>query len=325
MAGLFQYLAFGLRVDSDVALTGLPDRIDSIEAADIVVSRTTAGRVRCNNDHATKVKNLAAGSEFGDHPHNGIFRDDDGYLLHLEYEASFVELKLDSDGRRIFWDCSEDIAIEELAVIIEGAFLCGAAALQGWQPFHGGCFRLNGRNVAVLADSGSGKSTLLLALSQLPDVQVLTDDSFVIVPQEAGWSLRFGSAALRVSDESAIAFGLEVDALRPLHRMSTKRRHVPNRVITPSDSVLDDRPIILCMSRAKVSEPSFRRMSQRRAFSQLRHHRHPEWIAVSQRATHAAALLDFVQSATVLELVIPDDLSRLADVALWISASVPTL
>lgn len=324
MATILSYLAFGLRVDSDVALAGLSVRSDSAHAADIVVSRNTDGRIRWSPERATKVKNLAAGSDFGDHPSNGIFRDDSGYLLHLEHDDSYVELHLSDCGRRISWDCSDDIAAGELAVIVEGAFLCGATALQGRQPFHGGCFRVNGRDVAVLADSGTGKSTLLLAMSQQPHVQVMTDDSFSFAESPAGWSLQFGSSALRVSDQAATAFGLDVHALRPLHRMSSKLRYLPNSVPAGLVSPTAEKPTLLCMSREQVSEPSLRPMSQRRAFSQLRHHRHPEWIDSPDRASLAQKMLDFVDSAHIFELVVPDDLDRLPEIASWICEAVPS-
>jgi hypothetical protein len=272
--------------------------------------------------NGTKIKNLAEGTAYGQHPANGIFETNQGYRLQLVHGNSSVGVLLEHDGGTIYWDCTDDIDPSEIGVLIAGTFVSAAAALHGIQPVHGSTVQIAETQLALVAPSGVGKSTLTLALGLLDGVSVVTDDAFsfrsLIEPGEAG--LVGGSRAIRVAPESAAALRVDNAKLEYAHRMMSKRLFVP-----PESSAADKpggRPQVAVLARGDVSKPHRKTLDDRSAFATLMANRHPEWLRTEPSPAFARCVLEVIENKPVWQVTVPDSLDTLDETARWLRAQV---
>lgn len=320
--------AFGLVIDTDISLLGLPSfekhTAGSQRGFENTVSvRRAAYELRFEPAPTSeKVHNVAPGSSFGDRPGNGIFRASDGYLLHLEEENEAVFVWLSADGTSIRYG---GVGADEgdFPPLIAGTFLSAAAALRGRTPLHGSCLQYNGRFIAILAASGTGKSSLSAALARQPNVTVWTDDAVAIDRgDDAPWCLRFGSRAVRIDAPLAARLDIPRSQLGPMHRMSSKYLWLSENPWQTSVQTTPTPPIVVLLERRECEGPTLRQASDQEAFAELIRHRHPPWLEMDSagKRRFAENALRLVTESHVLQLVVPDDRDKLPDVASWLLA-----
>ena len=211
-----RYLAYGVVVESDVALGVPPDP----RPADILVARM---------ESPVRTRSVAWLDRDSD-PDLSVGLVPGGFYLRFHKEAEFV---VSADGRSLHWFAVAGLS-DTLVHLLLDQVLPRALTRLGRVILHGSCVARDDHGcLAICGVSGAGKSTIAAAL-MARGFRVVADDCVVVqepgipplvVPAYPG--LRLSATSIRVSGLT----GLEVHG--PVSRHSTKMRIAP-----PSDSGL---------------------------------------------------------------------------------------
>ena len=188
------YSAFGLRVDSDLDLSGFEPRRPSPDGADVVVR---AGPVRTGSDGGGRVG-----------------ADADGVL-----SASVW------DGRELTVDVDPTADPLYVSAVVTGELFSVVLRQRGMLVLHGSGVSKDGQAVGFIGDSGWGKSTLAASLVER-GWELLTDDLLVVDGLGPGGipTAVPTHPSMRLSSEAVERVGAADQAHGQAHALTTKVR-----------------------------------------------------------------------------------------------------
>jgi hypothetical protein len=179
---MFHYSSFGLAVDSEVELQGLPPGTGE---PDIVIRLGQVPR-------APRMTTM-----------------DDEIALHARGGAFHIK-----QGREIIVDPPPGVDPAVLRVLLMGRMMAFLLRQRGWLPLHASGIEIQGQAVLFLGASGSGKSTTAAAF-HARGYQVITDDVGAVRIVDGGQCLvRTAGPRIRLRDDSRVAFvGVEPEGV----------------------------------------------------------------------------------------------------------------
>lgn len=183
------YSIFGLTVMSSDPLPGaivmMPD-----EKPDLTIRRVDALEL---SDHGrvARLDREESPLRFGRAARGYEFAYDDG-----------CRFRLSLDGRTV--EAVAPASFDDAAIYLLGPVLGFSLRLRGIVPLHAASFTIEGRGYAVASEAGGGKSTLSAALHRR-GIDVLSDDVTPIFGDAGDWSIRRGTARIRLWEDSAEA------------------------------------------------------------------------------------------------------------------------
>jgi hypothetical protein len=214
--------AFGLRIEADFDIPGLPSGEGHLPLAELSLAdeadlaRAWGGA----EGRATRLREERFGREEADRL---IDSDPEiGYRLFARYFGSCL---ISRDGARLLC-VPPPVASWRWQRFLVGRCLPLAAMLRGYEVLHAGAVEIEGGVVAIVGPSGSGKSSLTVHLV-LQGASFFTDD--VLVLQERAEQLvahpGFGVVNVRTGEDDRLA-GPDREALGPhLGRTGRSKHH----------------------------------------------------------------------------------------------------
>jgi hypothetical protein len=276
--------AFGLRIEADFDIPGLPSGEGDLPVAELTLAdeATLARAWGAAEGRATRISEERLSRDEADR-----FIDADpeiGYRLFARYFGSCL---VSRDGARLLC-VPPPVASWRWQRFLVGRCLPLAAMLRGYEVLHAGAVEIDGGVVAVVGPSGSGKSSLTVRLV-LQGARFFTDDVLVLEEREAQLVAHpgFGVVNVRAGEHERLA-DRHREALGP--RLGKTGRFKHHYGLTP---VQGERPLralyLLSPGRegsatiARVSVPDPRRLL---ASSFIHEVRPPEHLA---RLLHVCA------------------------------------
>lgn len=230
----------------------------------------------------------------------------DGHRIEVDDTGAF---DLSADRRRVVVDAKPTAWSDFVRQHLVGRVLATALHLDGLLPLHASAVRTAAGVVGFLAPKGYGKSSLALALVRA-GAGLVTDDTLPVDPTTGlAWP---GVLGLRVHEDTAVAVGAEVSALRSREGKRVLTGHAGD----------DTRRLPLAGLYLLVPmEPEGAEVSRHRmpvtatAISVVAHAKIGRMLgagAAHEMLERAAAI---VRRTPVHQLLVPRELTRLAEVA----------
>ncbi|MEN3284676.1 MAG: hypothetical protein V7607_5816 [Solirubrobacteraceae bacterium] len=171
--------AFGLNIEADFSIPGLPPRGGELPIATLVLADDAelARAWHPAQERATRISEEHVGRE---EPDRFIDADPEtGYRLFARYFGSCL---VSRDGARLLC-VPPPVASWRWQRFLVGRCLPLAAMLRGYEVIHAGAVEIDGGVVAVVGPSGAGKSSLTVHLV-LQGASFFTDDVLVLEESE---------------------------------------------------------------------------------------------------------------------------------------------
>jgi hypothetical protein len=147
-----KYLAYGLVIDSEIAL---PELLEATGDADVSIR---IGK-------APEILNARTGR------YKRFFASDDSFLLIREKVAKYYV----HDGKQIIIEPLADIECKDIRLFLLGSVFSALLHQRGFFVLHGSAIEMDGEAIIFTGTSGAGKSTLAAAFAQ-KGYRVITDD-----------------------------------------------------------------------------------------------------------------------------------------------------
>jgi hypothetical protein len=202
-----QYRHYGLAVEANVALPGLPET--EFGSPDVRIEVTRA-RERPQVDCTW----TAIGAP------TGAWRAPAGAgsRLRLQFEGvagAWGDFLIDDRGETVRLTLDESSDLDDACeLLIASVFSC-VLAQRGLTCLHASVVAIEDRVIALVGAKGAGKSTLALALARRGG-RLLSDDVAAVSLHDGVCGVAVGRAALRMRPDSAASLGAGFTALRPV-------------------------------------------------------------------------------------------------------------
>jgi hypothetical protein len=213
--------AFGLHIEADFDIPGLPSGLADLPLAELsLADEAELARAWGDADErATRIREEWFGRDDADR-----FIDADpeiGYRLFARYFGSCLIAR---DGARLLC-VPPPVASWRWQRFLVGRCLPLAAMLRGYEVFHAGAVDIDGGVVAVVGPSGSGKSSLTVHLV-LQGASFFTDDVLVLQERDAQLIAHpgFGVVNVRTEEDQRLA-GPDREALGPHVGLTGRSKH----------------------------------------------------------------------------------------------------
>jgi hypothetical protein len=307
-----RYRHYGLTVESNVGLPGLPET--EFGSPDVRIEVTRA-RARPQVD--------CSWTPIGTGPGAWRATAGGGSRLRLLFEGvagAWGDFVIDDRGEtvRLTLDESSDIN-DACELLIAGVFSC-VLSQRGLTCLHASVVAIEDRVIALVGAKGAGKSTLALAIARLGGRLVSDDVAAVSFHDEICW-VAVGRAALRMRPDSAASLGAGFTALRPVWvsappSLDKRYYEAGEQLRTFAPGRLPLAGVFLLAPRGSTAPPEVRTVAPGELLPALLANRHT--AVVLDRAGHRrdfACLGALVGSVPGRELTRPDDLGTVPDVA----------
>ena len=201
------YRHYGLRVEADVALPGLPET--EFESPDVRITVTRARDRPQVDDPWTAVDTQP-----------GAWRApaEAGSRLRLQFEGvagAWGDLQIDDRGETVRMTLDESSDLDDACELLTATVFSCVLAQRGLTCLHASVVAVEDRAIALVGAKGAGKSTLALALARHGGRLVSDDVAAVSLDEGICW-VAVGRAALRMRPDSAATLGAGFTALRPV-------------------------------------------------------------------------------------------------------------
>ncbi|UVI29114.1 HPr kinase/phosphorylase [Paenibacillus spongiae] len=200
------YMAFGLRISSEIPLPELPVSVDVEECAnvDIVIETGVPDRLW--------VQLKSAGSNFA--------RIDNRFLF-LIPETAFYCIE---DGRKITVSPLAGADPEKVREYLLGPCMGALLMIRNTLPLHGSAVEIDGKAYAFLGDSGAGKSTLAAAFVSEGHRLVSDDVIAVTLADDGGMPVVAPSYPQQKLWRECLDLGMSMERgnYRPVYRKTAK-------------------------------------------------------------------------------------------------------
>lgn len=287
LAPAYDYLAFGLRLRSELALPELRPAGDGDAAPDATIARAAL-----TGEGWDRIVSL----------------DRDWFRLALP-EVGRFEVR---GGTSILADPDPDAPSGQVRAYLLGSVIGALLQQRGLLTLHASAVAIQGGAVALLGESGAGKSTLAMQLNRHGHA-LLCDDIFVVAfdsdARPVAWP---GISRLKLWSQTLAAAGTPTDGLEPVLQKEDKF-HVP------AGHVADYRPhplrAIYLLRRDENPGSAIRRLKGAEAVNALMSHTYRGRMVPFMQATqsHFRACLQLLEHCGVFELPRGWGLDRLAE------------
>lgn len=312
MTSTHRYQHYGLTVAANVALPGLPET--DVGSPDVCVEVTRA-RERPQVDCSW----TALGT------HTGVWRAPaaSGSRLRLQFEGvagAWGDFLIDDRGETVRLTLDESSDLDDACELLVSSVFSCVLAQRGLTCLHASVVAIEDRAIALIGPKGAGKSTLALAVAQRGGRLVSDDVAAVSVHDGICW-VAVGRGALRMRPDSAATLGAGFTALRPVWvsappSLSKRYYEAGGRADGSVPGRLPLAAVFLLAPRGNAAALEVRPVAADELLPALLANRH--MAAVLERAGHRrdfACLGALVQCVPGHELIRPDDLSTVSDVA----------
>ena len=306
------YRHYGLRVEANVALPGLPET--EFESPDVRITVTRARDRPQVDDPWTAVDTQP-----------GAWRApaEAGSRLRLQFEGvagAWGDLQIDDRGETVRMTLDESSDLDDACELLTATVFSCVLAQRGLTCLHASVVAVEDRAIALVGAKGAGKSTLALALARHGGRLVSDDVAAVSLDEGICW-VAVGRAALRMRPDSAATLGAGFTALRPVWATappSLDKRYYEagEHMGTPDAARLPLAAVVLLAPRGSTATPQLRPMAPGELLPVLLANRHT--APILDRAGHRrdfACLGALVRCVPGRELTRPDDLGTVSDVA----------
>jgi hypothetical protein len=220
--GLF--LAYGLRLASNMALPGLPHLSGTDGTADIQVLLKEKGfPVSVSHSPSEPFYVSRARNENGEPVLRATVLAGGGYLaLYYVDGAHFI---LERNGLKVWADWPDELTLEDACTYLFGPVLGLLLHLRGILPLHASAVSIDNQAIALVGPAGAGKSTTAAGFARL-GYRVITDDVVALAERGGHFVIPPGYPRVNLWAESVRAlFGAE-DIL-PLISSTWDKRFMP--------------------------------------------------------------------------------------------------
>lgn len=202
-----RYRHYGLAVEANVALPGLPET--EFESPDVRITVTRA-RERPQVDRSW----TAIGTQPGAwRASNGA-----GSRLRLQFEGvagEWGDLVIDGQGETVRLTLDESSDLNDACELLTATVFSCVLTQRGLTCLHASVVAVEDRAIALIGAKGTGKSTLALALARRGG-RLVSDDVAAVSLEDGIFWVAVGRATLRMRPDSAAALGAGLTALRPV-------------------------------------------------------------------------------------------------------------
>jgi hypothetical protein len=222
-AARWRHAVYGLVVESDFALDGLPTLRDDSVRADVRLARVPAGYFSSHDAQPMpgswyRHQSLSNGAVYLTVP--GV-----------------LQAEIEGGGRTALCAPMPDADPRAFAANVLNFVLAVALTLQGEEPLHGTAVRLQNRAIGLLGESGTGKSTLAAYL--LADGGALVTDDMLRIGFVTGEAMAYpGPARLKLFDAQA-------RRLLPEAARSAAFNPLSGKLLVQAGSPMDEDPVPL--------------------------------------------------------------------------------
>ena len=287
---MFSYFAYGLRIQSDLAIPEFPE--------------TDFG---CDREVAITLRNEYALTDYL--PEQVIEKF--GYLKLTRKDALFyikqAGIFLVTAGAEVTVIPAPGVTESLLRFYLVGTVMGILLYQRGLLVLHASAVDINGEAVAFLGESGEGKSSAAGAF-QAANYGVMTDDVAPIILDQTSPILIPGFPQIKLSREIAIALDHDFESLAPLHSTSEKRGYRLN-------SRFVQRPLTVRHIYVLATDSDFRieRLAHQDAVVELSRHSRPSTLFHKPDSQHFLQCVSLARECPVYRLSRPRDLALLPE------------
>jgi hypothetical protein len=207
MTGARLYRHYGLTIETNVALRGLP--VADTRHVDVRIEFVRAReRPPVDSTWSTTDPPLDAWRAPGN----------SGSRLRLQFEGSagnWAEFLIEDGGESVRVTLSESSVLDDACELLTGSVFSCVLAQRGLTCLHASVVAIEGRVIALVGAKAAGKSTLALALAQRGG-QLVSDDVAAVASRQGVFGVAVGRSALRVRPDSVASLAAGFSDLRPV-------------------------------------------------------------------------------------------------------------
>jgi hypothetical protein len=208
---LVSHLAYGLRIQADVALPGLPTQLETRLIDVRIHLKETLFPLPWtipSSPDALLYDSLKS-NELG-HPNLRVARLDGGRYIGLFYSDG-ARFAVSHAGNEIWADWPDGYTLEDACTYLIGPVLAFALRLRGGTCLHASAIAVGDQAIALLGVPGAGKSTTAAAFARL-GYSILSDDIAVLDDQGSRFLVQPGYPRVNLWPDSVRSlFGSEDD------------------------------------------------------------------------------------------------------------------
>jgi len=307
-----RYRHYGLTVEANVALPGLPET--EFGSPDVRIEVKRAGERPQVDSSWTAI---------GTQPGAWRAPAGAGSRLRLQFEGvagTWGDFQIDDRGETVRLTLDESSDLDDACELLTATVFSCVLTQRGLTCLHASVVAIEDRAIALVGAKGAGKSTLALALARRGG-RLVSDDVAAVSMHDGICRVAVGRAALRMRPDSAARLGAGFTALRPVWVSAPPSlgkqyyeacEHPPK--FAPTRLPLAG--VFLLAPRGRAVTPEVRPMAPGELLPVLLANRHT--ATVLDRAGHRrdfGCLGALVRCVPGRELLRPDDLGTVPDVA----------
>lgn len=298
---MHSYLAYGLKIQSALALPEFLPAVDAIADYDVTL-------------------NLISNSDLYFEVERAIERDRPWTLSVSRTEATaFIRnagLFEITAGQQIDITPAPDVEEGELRLYVGGVIMAILLYQRNCLVLHASAVRIVDRVVAFLGVSGAGKSSIAVALEKA-GYPIVTDDVLALHFIDGGVYAAPGYPQVKLTRESATTLGHDFDQLLPLHRVETKLGY---RLQSAFPTALMPLEALFFLDLGEQIEITS--LPPQDKVTGLLTHSAPTRWQIPGDGLHLTQCTRLAKQIPILQLKRPRNLSQLEDSAKWVEQHV---
>jgi hypothetical protein len=201
------HLVYGLRVAANVALPGLPLRLDS-DTYDVRIFLKEWGTFPTTFPESAEILYASPEDAAPGQPNVRVCVLPGGDYFGFFYKDE-VRFAVERQGREVWGDWPENYTLEDACTYLLGPVLGFVLRLRGVICLHASAVAVDGQAIALVGSPGAGKSTIAAAFAQC-GFSVIADDVVALVEDGKDFQVQPGYPRLNLwSDSVRTLFGSE--------------------------------------------------------------------------------------------------------------------
>ena len=198
------HLAYGLRLQADVPLPGLPIYTEALgQDVRIHIGEKSVFSAAISTSPGDLLHERPDRSS-PDYPNLRVFRLEGGKLIGFFYQDG-ARFAVSREGNEIWADWPDGYSLEDGCTYLIGPVLAYALRLRGVTCLHASAIAVDDRAIALMGESGAGKSTTAAAFAQL-GFAVLSDDVAVLGESGGHFQVQPGYPRINMWPDSVRSF-----------------------------------------------------------------------------------------------------------------------